>query len=181
MRSILETPDEFLTTCPATVEKDHGRLVTRILKVAEARSNEFNFPHIKQYGILYSDTLELSSGEQRHEAHAIVTSLSKVRATPTQLLAYFRDEWCIENPIHHVRDVTYGEDHCRARTGNAARVLATFRNLAISMIHLAGGDETVAQTLRRGLINPAPLFDAFGFPRAENLSLAARRGQLLAA
>ncbi|MFJ6088016.1 hypothetical protein ACIQI8_42300 [Streptomyces sp. NPDC092369] len=34
--------------------------------------------------------------------------------------------------------MTFDEDACRARTGSLPRALATFRSLAISLVHLAG-------------------------------------------
>ena len=46
-----------------------------------------------------------------------------------------------------VRDVTYGEDASRVRTGNAPRVMAGMRNLAISALRLAG-HTNIAAALR---------------------------------
>ncbi|MET7520761.1 hypothetical protein ABZS88_47215, partial [Streptomyces sp. NPDC005480] len=43
-----------------------------------------------------------------------------------------------------VRDVTFGEDASRARTGSLPRALATFRSLAISLAHLAGWKNNAA-------------------------------------
>ena len=43
-----------------------------------------------------------------------------------------------------MRDVTFGEDACRARTGSLPRALATFRSLAISLAHLAGWTNNAA-------------------------------------
>ncbi|MGW2080583.1 hypothetical protein ACWCOW_27210 [Streptomyces sp. NPDC001939] len=45
---------------------------------------------------------------------------------------------------HFVRDVTFGEDACRARTGSVPRTLAAFRSLAISLTHLAGWTNNAA-------------------------------------
>ncbi len=149
-------------------------MVERTLELATSTLGEFDFPHIQQYGILHTKTLEISTGKVSNDTHAIITSIPRERGAPQLLLDCFRKEWCIENSSHYVRDVTFGEDRCRMRTGNAARVLATFRNLAISIIHLAGGDETVAQTLRRGVINPRPLFQAFGLALGTDLSIQAR-------
>ena len=40
--------------------------------------------------------------------------------------------------IHHIRDVTYGEDASQARTGSDPQVMATLRNLAIAILKPAG-------------------------------------------
>jgi hypothetical protein len=53
----------------------------------------------------------------------------------------------VENRVHWVRDVTYGEDASRLRTGNAPRLMATFRNLAISLLRLDGA-ANIAAALR---------------------------------
>jgi hypothetical protein len=42
------------------------------------------------------------------------------------------------NRLHRVRDVTYQEDKSLVRTGNAPRVMAWLRSLAISLLRLDG-------------------------------------------
>jgi len=43
--------------------------------------------------------------------------------------------------------VTFQEDHSQARTGTAARAMASFRNMAIGLLRLAGTDN-IAQATR---------------------------------
>jgi hypothetical protein len=50
--------------------------------------------------------------------------------------------------------VTFAEDASPARTGNAARAMATWRNLAIGAPHLSGA-VNIAAGLRRNARNPA--------------------------
>lgn len=45
-----------------------------------------------------------------------------------------RDHWGIENPLHWVLDVVFGEDNARARSKNAAQNLASLRRLALNII-----------------------------------------------
>ena len=59
-------------------------------------------------------------------------------ASPETLAAWVRRHWHIENKLHWVRDVTYQEDKSLVRTGNAPRVMATLRSLAISILRLDG-------------------------------------------
>ena len=82
-----------------------------------------------------------------------VTSLSADQTSPTQLATLIRDHWRIEAP-HHVRDVTFAEDASRLRTGNAARAMATCRNLAIGALHLSGAT-SIAAGLRHNARDPA--------------------------
>lgn len=67
-----------------------------------------------------------------------VTSLGPDRADPARLLQLARDHWAIENRLHWVRDVSYDEDRCRIRRGNGPQVMASIRNLVISLLRLAG-------------------------------------------
>ncbi len=57
-------------------------------------------------------------------------------------MAYVRGHWSIE-VLHHVRDVTLGED--ARRTRGASRALAGLRNLIISVLHLRGITNIAAQ------------------------------------
>jgi predicted transposase YbfD/YdcC len=45
-----------------------------------------------------------------------------------------RDHWGIENKLHWVMDVRFGEDQSRARNGSAAENLATLRRLALNLL-----------------------------------------------
>jgi hypothetical protein len=54
------------------------------------------------------------------------------------LLELNRAHWSIENRLHWVRDVTFDEDRCRIRKGAGAQVMASLRNLAISLLRMAG-------------------------------------------
>jgi predicted transposase YbfD/YdcC len=55
-----------------------------------------------------------------------------------------RNHWRIENKLHYVREVTYGEDSSRVRTAGAPRVTASFRNLVIGILCLAGNTDIAA-------------------------------------
>jgi hypothetical protein len=55
-------------------------------------------------------------------------------ADPATLAAWARGHQEVENQLHWVRDVTYQEDKSLVRTGNAARVMAWLRSLAISLM-----------------------------------------------
>lgn len=42
--------------------------------------------------------------------------------------------WSIENSLHYVKDVTFGEDASRIRTGNAPTNFSIIRNIAINLL-----------------------------------------------
>ena len=74
-------------------------------------------------------------------------------ADPATLAAWVRGHWEMENRLHWVRDVTYQEDKSLVRTGNAARVMASLRSLAISLPRL-GGQASIAAADRRHASDP---------------------------
>ena len=55
-----------------------------------------------------------------------------------RLLSLNRGHWSIENGLHYVRDMSFDEDRCRIRKQAGAQVMASLRNLAISLLRLAG-------------------------------------------
>jgi hypothetical protein len=83
-----------------------------------------------------------------------VTSLALGTASPAQLAGWLRGHWRIENWLHWVRDMTFGEDASTARTGSLPRVMASLRNLAIGALRLAG-HPNLAAALRHTARDPA--------------------------
>ncbi len=70
------------------------------------------------------------------------------KASPERLLELNRMHWGIENRLHWVRDETFGEDRSQIRTGNAPRVMATLRNLAITILRKSGATN-IAKAIRQ--------------------------------
>jgi hypothetical protein len=77
-------------------------------------------------------------GRWRTETVYAITDLAPHEARPEELAAWIRGHWQIENGLHWVRDVTFAEDLSQVRTGTAPQVMASLRNLAISLHRLAG-------------------------------------------
>ena len=66
----------------------------------------------------------------------LLTSRPASQLSAAQIQLCRRGHWNIENPIHYVRDVTFGEDRSTVRTGHAPDNLATLRNLVIGLCGL---------------------------------------------
>src|SRR5438105_14432536 len=49
-----------------------------------------------------------------------------------------------QNRVHYVRDVSFGEDRSRLRSGSAPQLMAALRNLAITLIHRTGSSQIAA-------------------------------------
>lgn len=62
------------------------------------------------------------------------------------LLGYSRGHWGSENGLHFTRDVTLCEDRCRVRCGQAPRVLASLRYVAVCLLRNADYPSVVAAT-----------------------------------
>jgi predicted transposase YbfD/YdcC len=93
------------------------------------------------------------AGEATVEVAYFITSLDRGRADAARLLDLIRSHGHIENRLHHVRDVSLGEDACRVRTGSSPHVLAALRNTAIHL--LEGVDATSkASAMRRFAAHP---------------------------
>lgn len=121
-----------------TVDRARGRREERVL----CTSSDMNlylgdrWPALAQVGQL---TRTVSTKEKTtQETVYLIASLAPAAAPPTRVLALVRAYWSIENKRHYVRDVTFGEDRSRLRTGDAPQILACLRNLAITLLHRAG-------------------------------------------
>jgi predicted transposase YbfD/YdcC len=122
----------------------HGRRVTRTIKVVAAPA-WVEFHGAVQVAQLRRTVTRL--GKKTVEVVYLVTSADLRAAPPATLAAWVRGHWGIENRLHWVRDVTFDEDRSQVRTGAAPQVMATLRNLVISLLRLAGWTN-IAHALR---------------------------------
>lgn len=119
----------------------------RRIWTSTALTGYLDFPYHAQVLVIQRDTTEIVSHKQRSETVYAITSLTPQQATPARLLALSRNHWSIENRLHWVRDVTFDEDRSQIRSGQGAQVMASLRNLAISLLRMAGATN-IAQALR---------------------------------
>jgi predicted transposase YbfD/YdcC len=116
------------------VDKGHGRLERRALRATSILTLHGKWPGLAQgFELTRERTIK---GETTGEVIYGITSLKVEEADAGRLLGLTRGHWGIENKLHYVRDVTLGEDGCRARKGSAPQVLAAVRN---AVIHLLSG------------------------------------------
>ncbi len=92
-------------------------------------------------------------GKESVETVCAITSLGRGPAPARRLLAIAREHWGIENRLHWVRDLSFGEDGCRVRTGEAPEILAGIRNAALWLLR-ASGLPNIAAALRRHAAKP---------------------------
>lgn len=114
------------------VEKDHGRLETReYFQSAELNwfADRSRWEGLRTVGMVQS-TREINgkiSTERRYYLSSLPLNIELfARAV--------RGHWGIENKLHWVLDVHFGEDQSRARSGYAAENLATLRRFAVNLL-----------------------------------------------
>jgi hypothetical protein len=108
------------------VEKGHGRIEWRGLKVIPITPQQMGFPHVVQLARL-DRIRQPSPSRQEVETVWLVTSLNPEQADPARLLELARLYWTIENGTHYRLDVSSGEDRCRVRHPVAATALGILR------------------------------------------------------
>jgi predicted transposase YbfD/YdcC len=133
--------------------RGHGRAERRSLKVTAVAAG-IAFPHAAQAIQITRRRRPLNSKKWSSETVYAVTSLTLTQASPAQLAAILRGHWSIEDSLHWVRDVTYDEDRSQLRTRNGPRVMASLRNLAISILRLTG-HASIASALRHHARRPS--------------------------
>lgn len=98
------------------------------------------------------------AGRVEEEVVYGITSLGPGDAGAARLLELSRAHWSIENGLHRVRDVTFGEDACRVRKGGGPQVLAALRNALVHLLSRRGA-KNFAAALRRFVIRPGEALD----------------------
>jgi len=117
-------------------ERNKGRNEQRRIAVADPPPG-VTFPHCEQVYLLERATRDDDGNLLTAEAITGVTSLTRAKASPRDLLKHNRGHWSIEVQ-HNIRDVTFKEDASKIRTGAAPQALATIRNAAIFVLELSG-------------------------------------------
>jgi predicted transposase YbfD/YdcC len=138
-------------------ERAHGRIEKRTLKAVTVPAG-LGFPHAAQAIHITRRTrpIKPTSGKRAKwhtETVYAICTLPAEQAQPAELAAWIRGHWAIENRLHWVRDVTLGEDLHQARTGSGPQVMATFRNLVISLLRFTG-HASIARALRHHARHP---------------------------
>ena len=129
-------------------DKGHGRIETRTIWLSDELVGYLDFPHANVVFRLKRETSCLDGSKPRTEVVHGVTSRRGTQARDAeQLLTLVRGHWTVENRLHWVRDVTFDEDRSQVRKRNGPRVMASLRNLAISVLRLAGA-RYVAKAVR---------------------------------
>lgn len=146
----------------ATQKGRHGdRWERRRLWASTALNGYLDWPGLAQ--VCCMERTRWHRGKETVELSYSITSLPPEQADATRLLDIWRGHWGIENRLHWVRDVVFGEDQSQVRTGSAPQVLAALRNLVIGMLRLSGV-KNIAAALRHYSWKPWETLNLVGLP-----------------
>jgi predicted transposase YbfD/YdcC len=99
--------------------------------------------------------------------------LSSLPPDAQQLGKAIRQHWSIENQLHWILDVTFGEDACRIRTGNAPENIALLKRWSINLLNQETSfKRSTRQKARRASMDKGYLLKvlAASIPLKSNLS-----------
>lgn len=118
--------------------RGHGRTEHFHLESTTALNHYLAFPDVAQVVRRTRCALDHSTKKTSVSSEFLITSLGRDRVTLAQVEKARRSHWTIENVTHYSRDVSFGEDRCQVRSGNAPQALAALRNVAASILHVEG-------------------------------------------
>lgn len=121
-----------------TTDKAHGRLERRTLVSTPALNDYLEWPGLAQVLRRTCQRTQLKSGKTTTHVRFAITSLPRRMVSLPQLELLWRRHWTIENQLHHVRDVSFGEDSCQVHTAHAPQALAALRNGILALLRYEG-------------------------------------------
>jgi predicted transposase YbfD/YdcC len=133
--------------------RGHGRIEERkyyALPVPKESELRKKWQHLEtlMMGIFYR---EVKGEVSRHVRYM----MSDVPCEEVERLGRsFRNHWGIENRLHWVLDVSFGEDANRTRMGNGAENLGKLRRLVHGMLLKVKGKQTVPRMMFRAALSP---------------------------
>jgi predicted transposase YbfD/YdcC len=116
-------------------ERGHGRIDTHRCSILPAKDflmEENLLPWKDLTTLVRVEASRDIKGVRSEETRYYISSENIRKAAYYQSLV--RGHWGIENQLHWHLDVTFKEDDCRARTGNAPENLSTLRKLVLQVI-----------------------------------------------
>lgn len=116
-------------------DKGHGRLETRRCTVTE------DITWLKEKHPQWKDLRSVVEIESTREIKDKITIekryyISNLAAEPKPILNGVRQHWGVENKLHWVLDITFGDDQSRIRKGNAPRNMAIVKKTVLNLLNI---------------------------------------------
>ena len=115
-----------------THSKGHGRVEHRYYTICPLPADlpdAARWPQLKAIGVAISDTQRGDQNQCQVRYYILSKHLSAKR-----FAACVRNHWSIENRLHWQLDVTFQEDQCRVRLGQADANLSILRRTVLSLL-----------------------------------------------
>jgi predicted transposase YbfD/YdcC len=124
-----------------TIDGDHGRIETRDITVVHDIGwlrERHQWPGLNAV-VMVQSTRQIGDRTER-ETRFYITSLT---VAASQIGAYVRDHWAVENSLHWILDCVFRDDECRLRTDHAPANFTTIKHMALNLIRRAPGKDSM--------------------------------------
>ena len=143
-------------------EAGHGRHEKRVYRAISAESlpGEVagSYTQLSQAVEVMRSRTVTRTGKHMEETHYYLASLE---SGIEQLADKIRRHWSIENQLHYVLDVSYGEDACRCRVKNAATNLSLIRKITLNLLRKDPAPGSIKTKRMRLAVSEQRLDDIF--------------------
>lgn len=121
------------------IDKGHGRIETRTCMVSEdiewLKAEHPDWKNLKS--IVEIESTREIKGEVSIEKRYYISDHS---ANPGIIANAIRQHWGIENKLHWVLDISFGDDQSRIRKGNAPRNMAIVKKTVLNLLQIVKKD-----------------------------------------
>jgi predicted transposase YbfD/YdcC len=131
----IDEPPRMQTETTEEVDKGHGRVEKRVVKVCRDLSwltAATRWPGLMYVVQVVRERTMLATGKTSTESAYYIGSHRQLKVD--QVANIIRRHWSIENELHWVLDLAFREDEARHRAGNTAQNLTTLRHFALNII-----------------------------------------------
>jgi predicted transposase YbfD/YdcC len=151
------------------LDKGHGRVEERTVSVSTRVDwldggrrfpGEHRFPRLATIAKVAGTTWE-----KGQKTSAVRFYVSSRPMTPEALAEAVRSHWAIENSLHWVLDVTFGEDKARSHTGHGPANMAVVRHFAFNILRSVADKRSLKLRRNKAARNPAYMAQIIGHAR----------------
>ena len=151
------------------LDKGHGRVEERAVSVSTRVDwldggrrfpGEHRFPQLATIARVTGTTWE-----KGQKTSAVRFYVSSRPMTPEALAEAVRSHWAIENSLHWVLDVTFGEDKARSHTGHGPVNMAVVRHFAFNILRSVADKRSLKLRRNKAARNPAYMAQIIGHAR----------------
>ena len=133
------------------VDKDHGRLEIRRYWITEelhTLPNTENWEGLRSLGMVERECLQgdTRTVEQRY-------FINSIPAQAKPFAHAVRGHWGVENPLHWLLDVVFGDDTSRIRKGHGPAIMTSIRHLCMNLFEREASSMSLAKKRRKAAWN----------------------------